>query len=264
MTPGHHIARRPVTDALRRSIVEDLPEIDDIEDDELRAKVIEGWAYSLSGSSFERISDMPGEGNPNVLVLRAATRPIHLRGVALLAMKIVETFEATHPEVRIDRDIVLAGALCHDIGKPYEFDPVNMKRWARGSLALRRSPPCAIRSTARMSASRSACPRRSRISRSAIRSRGSISGSAPSATSCATPTIPGGTSRAPRPARAGIARRRRHDDAGPRPRRVAAMKARDQPAAPKRASTVWSRIRAALARVVRLGLRLSAHRCRRS
>ena len=52
------------------SIVEDLPEINDIKDAELRAKVIEGWAFSLAGSSYKRISDMPGEGNPDVLVLK--------------------------------------------------------------------------------------------------------------------------------------------------------------------------------------------------
>src|SRR5205814_1433241 len=57
------IQRLPITEALRASIVEDLPEINDIKDSELRAKVIEGWAVSLAGSSFKRISDMPGEGN---------------------------------------------------------------------------------------------------------------------------------------------------------------------------------------------------------
>jgi 23S rRNA maturation-related 3'-5' exoribonuclease YhaM len=24
----------------------------------------------------------------------------------------------------------MAGAVCHDVGKPYEFDPANRKRWA--------------------------------------------------------------------------------------------------------------------------------------
>jgi putative nucleotidyltransferase with HDIG domain len=144
LIPGHHIERRAVTDEMRRSVLEDLPEIADIKNEDLRAKVIEGWAYSLSGSSFQRISDIPGEGNPDVLVLRRGNQTEHLRGVALLAMKFVEVFEATFPEVVIDRDIVLAGALCHDIGKPYEFDPVNMERWAKdpsrcGQPALRHS-----------------------------------------------------------------------------------------------------------------------------
>jgi putative nucleotidyltransferase with HDIG domain len=134
------IQRRPITDALRASVVEDLPEIDDIKDAELRAKVIEGWAFSLAGSSYQRISDLPGEGNPDVLVLRRGNQTDHLRGVAHIAMKFVEEFESSHPEVRIDRDIVLAGALCHDIGKPYEFDPVNRKRWAEDPS--RAGDPC--------------------------------------------------------------------------------------------------------------------------
>ena len=83
------IQRRPITDALRASIVEDLPEIKDIRDAELRAKVIEGWAFSLAGSSFGRISDMPGEGNPNVMVLKRGDQSVHLRGVAHFAMKMV-------------------------------------------------------------------------------------------------------------------------------------------------------------------------------
>ena len=86
------IQRRPVTDALRASIVEDLPEINDIKDAELRAKVIEAWAFSLAGSSFKRISDMPGEGNPDVLVLKRGDQSAHLRGVAHFAMKMVEEF----------------------------------------------------------------------------------------------------------------------------------------------------------------------------
>ena len=135
------IQRRPITDALRASIVEDLPEINDIKDAELRAKVIEGWAFSLAGSSFKRISDLPGEGNPDVLVLKRGNQTDHLRGVAHFAMKFVEEFESSHPEISIDRDIVLAGALCHDIGKPYEFDPVNRKRWAEDPSRAGRSLP---------------------------------------------------------------------------------------------------------------------------
>jgi putative nucleotidyltransferase with HDIG domain len=136
--------RRPVTDALRGSIIEDLPEITEIKDDDLRAKVIEGWAYALSGSSFNRISELPGEGNPQILVLKRGNQTEHLRGVAQLALKLVEVFETAFPEILVNRDIVLAGALCHDIGKPYEFDPVNIERWAQdpsrsGQPALRHS-----------------------------------------------------------------------------------------------------------------------------
>src|SRR5437763_845872 len=115
MTGTPPVKRRPITDALRASVVEDLPEINDIADAELRAKVIEGWAYALAGSSYQRIRDLPGEGNPNVMVLKRGDQTDHLRGVARLAMKFVDEFSASFPEIEVDRDIVLAGALCHDI-----------------------------------------------------------------------------------------------------------------------------------------------------
>ncbi|HEY5795145.1 MAG TPA: HD domain-containing protein [Bosea sp. (in: a-proteobacteria)] len=144
MQGRHQTGGRVEAGALRQSILDDLPEIAEIRNEDLREKVIAGWAYSLSGSSFPRISAIPGEGNPNILVLRRGDQTAHLRGVALMALKIVDLFEETFPEVVIDRDIVLAGALCHDIGKPYEFDPVNRERWATdpsrcGQPALRHS-----------------------------------------------------------------------------------------------------------------------------
>lgn len=121
---------RPITDALRATVREDLPEIANIADPELRRLVVEAWAYSLARSSFGRITDIPPEGNPGLSVLKRGTQADHLRGVAGLALRIVVEFETTRPEVAIDREIVLAGALCHDVGKPYEFDPVRMARWA--------------------------------------------------------------------------------------------------------------------------------------
>jgi putative nucleotidyltransferase with HDIG domain len=123
------IQQRPITDALRRSVVEDLPEIEQIQNLVLRGKAIEAWAFALSHSSFGRISDIPPGGNPGMNVLKRGSQADHLRGVARLALQIADTFIAQRPEVRIDRDVVLTGALCHDVGKPYEFDPVNQARW---------------------------------------------------------------------------------------------------------------------------------------
>lgn len=136
--------RRPITAKLRASVVEDLPEINDIQDADLRAKAIEAWAYSLAGSSFARIRDIPGEGNPGQLSLRRGTQATHLRGVASLALKTLDEFQSVFPEIKVDRDVVLTGALCHDVGKPYEFDPENLARWkadpsASGQPTLRHS-----------------------------------------------------------------------------------------------------------------------------
>jgi len=129
---------RSITDGLRRSVVEDLPEIDDISDATLRERSIEAWAIALAGSSFERISDIPGEGNPGVMVLKRGGQEVHLRGVAQLALNIVDHFGKVFPEAAIDRDIVLAGALCHDVGKAWECDPANQARWRADASAAGR------------------------------------------------------------------------------------------------------------------------------
>jgi 23S rRNA maturation-related 3'-5' exoribonuclease YhaM len=103
--------QRPINDALRRSVMEDLPELADIGDTDLRRQAIEAWAFALSHSSFGRISDIPPGGNPGMNVLKRGSQADHLRGVARLALQIVDTFIAQRPEVCIDRDVVLCGAL---------------------------------------------------------------------------------------------------------------------------------------------------------
>jgi putative nucleotidyltransferase with HDIG domain len=126
----HYVTQqRPITDALRRSVAEDLPEMADIGNADLRRRAIEAWAFALSHSSFGRISDIPPGGNPGMNVLKRGSQADHLRGVARLALQIADTFIAQRPEVCVDRDVVLTGALCHDVGKCYEFDPGNLVRW---------------------------------------------------------------------------------------------------------------------------------------
>lgn len=132
----HYVTQqKPITDALRRTVVEDLPELEQIENLALRSKAIEAWTFALAHSSFDRISDIEPGGNPGMNVLKRGSQADHLRGVARLALQIADTFIAQRPEVRIDRDVVLTGALCHDVGKPYEFDPVNIARWAEDPSA---------------------------------------------------------------------------------------------------------------------------------
>jgi 23S rRNA maturation-related 3'-5' exoribonuclease YhaM len=121
---------RDVTEDLRRGVLEDLPELNDVSDKKLRERAVQAWALSLAGSSFDRISDIPGDGNPGIMVLKRGKQDMHLRGVARIAISMVDHFAEFYPEADINRDIVLCGALCHDIGKAWECDPVNQKRWA--------------------------------------------------------------------------------------------------------------------------------------
>lgn len=120
---------RPITDALRAQVREELPEYAQIKDADLREKVIEAWAMALSRSSFKSIRDIQAAGNPNSMVLLRGDQTDHIRGVTRLAIVMADEFIASNPDIPVRRDIVVAGGLCHDIGKPWEFDPENQKRW---------------------------------------------------------------------------------------------------------------------------------------
>ena len=128
----HHDAgpRRPITDDTRNSVIEDFPEIAWIPNADLRKKAVEAWSYALCCSGFNRLTDIPPEGNPGAPVLRQGTQADHVRGVVQYTKAIAEVFAASHPSVPIDWDILMAGSVCHDVGKPYEFDPANRARWA--------------------------------------------------------------------------------------------------------------------------------------
>lgn len=133
---------RPVTDALRATVLEDLPELAQVRNEELRHKAIEAWAYALAETDFPRVTAIPGEATPSIFALKRGSQAIHLRSVARIAIAIADEFAQEFPETMVDRDIVLAGALLHDVGKAWEFDRANRKRWEAdrsqaGSPALR-------------------------------------------------------------------------------------------------------------------------------
>ena len=113
----------------RKAIVEDLPEIDDIRSPELREKVVNAWVFALERSSFNRVTDLPGEGSPASFHLKEGQQDVHIRGVVRLSRAICAEFRSSHSGVELDDDTILAGALCHDIGKTWDADPINLQRW---------------------------------------------------------------------------------------------------------------------------------------
>jgi putative nucleotidyltransferase with HDIG domain len=131
-----------VDDKLRTTVREELPEVEEISDPGLRDKVVEAWALSLARSSFTAIAEIEPSGNPGRNMLKRGAQTDHIRGVTRLALKIAGEMSALFPELEVDRDLLIAGALCHDVGKPFEFDPVNRARWdadphAAGRPAIR-------------------------------------------------------------------------------------------------------------------------------
>lgn len=107
----------------------ELPEVDQIVDADLRERVIAAWAFALRSSSFTSIRQIPPAGNPGVMVLKRGDQTDHIRGVTRLALKLADDFAEHYPELGIDRDAVIAGAICHDIGKTWEFDPERRRKW---------------------------------------------------------------------------------------------------------------------------------------
>ncbi len=125
-----------VTEALRRQIREELPEVEAIRDPALREKVVEAWALAIARSSFGSIRDIPPAGNPGQMILTRGDQTDHIRGVTRLAMRMAEEMAALNPDLAVDHDVVVAGGLCHDLGKPWEFDPENRKRWEGAPRAV--------------------------------------------------------------------------------------------------------------------------------
>ena len=114
---------------LCESVVRSLPELNEIQSESLRELVVDAWVYSLGHSTFRSIEEIPASGNPDTPKLKSGTQTDHIRGVTQLAIAIGDSLAAQCPDLKIDRDLLIACGLCHDVGKPYEFDPENQQRW---------------------------------------------------------------------------------------------------------------------------------------
>lgn len=114
---------------IRQGVIAALPEAKEIKDVELRQKVYDAWAMSLAESGYSRIEDIPASGNPDSPAMKTGTQADHLRSVAKMSAAIAKELKDTFDEFDVDMDEIIAGGLCHDLGKPFEFDPKNQERW---------------------------------------------------------------------------------------------------------------------------------------
>jgi putative nucleotidyltransferase with HDIG domain len=121
-------------EALRAGVVQSLPEIAEIVDSQLRAKVVEVHALALAETEYERIEDIPPCGIPGSPPMKRGTQADHYRGVARMALGMADELERVMGGFGVDRDLLLAGALCHDVGKAYEFSPRNRERWDTNTM----------------------------------------------------------------------------------------------------------------------------------
>lgn len=114
---------------IRNGVIKSLPEATEIRNEKLRGQVYDAWAMSLATSGFSSIEDIPPSANPDTQPMTAATQADHLRSVTRLSMAIAREMKEYFTGFYVDMDEVIAGGLCHDLGKPFEFDLKNQKKW---------------------------------------------------------------------------------------------------------------------------------------
>ena len=97
-----------------------FPEIEMIKNKELAQKVVEVWAEVWHESAWAKIEDVPK--NPS----RDADLKLvpHTRGTIRLAIAMAESVLEFHG-VGVDMDVVIAGALLHDVDKLLGYGPVG-------------------------------------------------------------------------------------------------------------------------------------------
>lgn len=98
-----------------------MPEFELIQDEDLRDRTFRVWqeAMDKSGWSVKDLEEMP-------FTLLIENTPIniidHTRAVTLCSMRIAEILVEEYKEkISLDMDILLSGALLHDVGKLFEY-----------------------------------------------------------------------------------------------------------------------------------------------
>lgn len=104
-------------------IVDVLPEIDEIADDQLRDQTAAVWGDALerSGLAPADLRTMPASLH---LVHQDIALAEHTRAVTQLALFVADTYQELYPSasVSVDHDVLVAGAVLHDVGKTIEYE----------------------------------------------------------------------------------------------------------------------------------------------
>jgi putative nucleotidyltransferase with HDIG domain len=107
---------------MREKLLELVPEFDLIKDDDLKEKTVKTWEAAMdeSGWTPDSLSRMPF----TLLINPCPASFIeHVRAVTLAAVKAAEVFDTIYGDrVPVDMDLLVSGALLHDIGKLLEYE----------------------------------------------------------------------------------------------------------------------------------------------
>ena len=104
-----------------QEVRESFPELNEISDEEMREKVVESWVHALEAGNYDSLSEM-GWWPSSEAGIGGKAQISHVRDVTQFAISMTDQIIERNG-VDIDRDLVVAGALLHDISKPFEFSP---------------------------------------------------------------------------------------------------------------------------------------------
>ena len=121
---------------MREKLIGILPEIEWIQDAELREKVIATWIDGLErgGWTPEDVERMPFTLAKKV----SASFAQHVRSVTRICAAVSDTFDEIYGgiDLKLNKDMLLAGALLHDVGKLVEMEEADggFRKSADGKL----------------------------------------------------------------------------------------------------------------------------------
>ncbi|OGD30155.1 MAG: hypothetical protein A2Y56_10110 [Candidatus Aminicenantes bacterium RBG_13_63_10] len=106
---------------MKEKLLKLMPEFGEVEDADLREKTTAVWLEAMreAGWTFDDLAKMP-------FTLLIADTPVnlveHTLAVTRCALKIAdELVRAYRGRVAVNRDVLLSGALLHDVGKMFEY-----------------------------------------------------------------------------------------------------------------------------------------------
>lgn len=122
---------------MEKKIRELLPEIEWIKDKDLQAKVVASYADALKTGGWD-----PEDMDKIPFTLLIPDCPFsyleHVRGVTRVAKQAMEEFNAIYSKkdakFTLDNDLLVAGALLHDVGKLVEYEKAPSGKTVKSSM----------------------------------------------------------------------------------------------------------------------------------
>lgn len=112
---------------MRKDILKILPEIRKIKNKELREKVIQTWEEGVRLRGW-RISDLKKIPFSLLLPDTKINLVEHTRAVTNTALRVADVVSRAYGKlVRIDKDVLIAGGILHDVGKLLEYSKTGGK-----------------------------------------------------------------------------------------------------------------------------------------